>query len=487
MNGDELMEIVGDIDDRFVEKAYDTQRKKGASGWLMPAAAVFVAAVIALGAILYNKPIRLVTPKPLGVMLLGDLNGISRSFEIFKKEELEVAKNEPVELIHKYDAEREKEIQGESKCVLRIGFFVYGGRLYRHVDLGDFGSDELVGEKLGHVRGVGWLGKDPATYDELTGLTGGDIYEVKGFDPEFMVCRKGYGSRITTYVCNCGYVISKGEDVFEQRYRFSDRLETLVYEKPGDHLYKKQYALDPALPEVRSFIEAIDKASWHLMDVMDALWLDTEQWIENDYHKLIFKLGGVDVTATLYNGYHLFIDGFDGCAIDLDEKDIKPLLELMESHEKSVPVENNSDSQFVTVEEARQDPRFGRYVPSFIPEGYELYYCIIRYSVDMNTGKRTGTERISFDFMTKDEKHILVVIGSVSDALEDDAGTDEDKRCTAPIGELTANNIKENWGDNGPEPLRVCGYNDEASIRLSASGVSREDMLRIVRSGFDGK
>ena len=66
MNGDELMEIVGDIDDRFVEKAYDTQRKKGASGWLMPAAAVFVAAVIALGAILYNKPIRLVTPKPLG-------------------------------------------------------------------------------------------------------------------------------------------------------------------------------------------------------------------------------------------------------------------------------------------------------------------------------------------------------------------------------------------------------------------------------------
>lgn len=484
MRSDDLIDAIGGIDDRFIEKANEPERRSKRL-WVIPAAAAFLAAVIGAGALLFRGPIAV--PKPLGVMLMGNLDDSMKNFEIFTKEELELAKNEPVKLIHKYDAEREKEIEEESKCVMRIGFFVYEGRLYTHVDLADFGSAELIGERLGTVKEKGWLGKDPAEYDELTGLTGGDIYEVKGFDPEFMVCMKGRGSRIRTYICKYGYVISKGEDVFERRFHVSDKIETLVYEDPEDHLYEKRYSLDPALPEVRSFIEAMDKASWHLMDVMDAQWLDTEQWIENDYHKLIFKLGGVDVTATLYNGYHLFIDGFGGCAIDLDEKDIKPLLELMESHEKSVPVENNSDSQFVTVEEARQDPRFGRYVPSFIPEGYELYYCIIRYSVDMNTGKRTGTERITFDFMTKDEKHISVVIGSMSDALENDAIDDEDKRCTAPIEELSVNNVKDNWGDNGSEPLRVCGYNDEASIWLSASGVSREDMLRIVRSGFDGK
>ena len=67
------------------------------------------------------------------------------------------------------------------------GLFIYNGRVYRHAQNVD--NPSLRGRYLATVTGLidEWTKADG--YVELAGTTPGEIYTVKGYDPDFMLCQ----------------------------------------------------------------------------------------------------------------------------------------------------------------------------------------------------------------------------------------------------------------------------------------------------------
>ncbi|MBQ7322556.1 MAG: hypothetical protein IJW99_10710 [Clostridia bacterium] len=105
--------------------------------------------------------------------------------------------------------------------------FIYNGRVYRHVQNVD--NPSLRGRYLATVTGLidEWTKADG--YVELAGVTPGEIYTVKGYDPDFMLCQT-YSGGVSIYTCTEGLTVYTGKDWFGDIYRLRRELDTVVCE-----------------------------------------------------------------------------------------------------------------------------------------------------------------------------------------------------------------------------------------------------------------
>ena len=113
-----------------------------------------------------------------------------------------------------------------------LGFFIYQGNCYVHYDW-IYDDVDIIGKHLGAATGLidEWTPRDG--YVEFAGSVKGDFYEVKGYDPSFMLCMKHTDGSISLYVCDTGITLKYGSELYTDRLDLAGNYTSVQYERIG--------------------------------------------------------------------------------------------------------------------------------------------------------------------------------------------------------------------------------------------------------------
>lgn len=213
MKGEQLLHALGEVDEDYLAQVDELWRippKKKRHTWIPMAACLCLVAGVAAWALRGGMGM----PSQGGDQT--NSNGITESTQGIYVPPLEV------ELP-----------QAETETMIDMsGFFIYQGRLYAQMNVVEQGQN-LVGEQLGESSGTidEWTPEDQ--YLEGTGSIGGPFYEVKGYDPRYLLCMvHDYG--VGLFWNNCDITVSTGADVLEEVFHLSDGIVQAESDFQGD-------------------------------------------------------------------------------------------------------------------------------------------------------------------------------------------------------------------------------------------------------------
>lgn len=213
MKGERLLHALGEVDEDYlaqVDKLRRIPAKKKRHTWIPLAACLCLVAGVAAWALRGGMGL----PGKEGDQ--ANSNGITESTQgiYVPPLEVELSQAQPEAMID------------------MIGFFIYQGRLYAQMDVVEQGQD-LVGEQLGESSGTidEWTSEDQ--YLEGTGSVGGPFYEVKGYDPKYMLCMV-YDYGVELFWNNCDITVSTGGDVLEEVFRLFDGIARAEFQSESD-------------------------------------------------------------------------------------------------------------------------------------------------------------------------------------------------------------------------------------------------------------
>ncbi len=213
MKGEQLLHALGEVDEDYLAQVDELRRiapKKKRHTWIPMAACLCLVAGVAAWALRGGMGM----PTKEGDQT--NSNGITESTQGIYVPPLEV------ELP-----------QAETETMIDMsGFFIYQGRLYAQMDVVEQGQN-LVGQQLGESSGTidEWTPEDQ--YLEGTGSIGGPFYEVKGYDPRYLLCMvHDYG--VELFWNNCDITVSTGADVLEEVFHLSDGIAQTEFQSESD-------------------------------------------------------------------------------------------------------------------------------------------------------------------------------------------------------------------------------------------------------------
>lgn len=239
MKGEQLLHALGEVDEEYLAQVDELRRiplKKKRHTWIPMAACLCLVAGVAAWALRGGMGM------PGKESDQTNSNGITESTQGIYVPPLEV------ELP-----------QAETEAMIdMIGFFIYQGRLYAQMDVVEQGQN-LVGEQLGESSGTidEWTPEDQ--YLEGTGSIGGPFYEVKGYDPRYLLCMvHDYG--VGLFWNNCDITVSTGADVLEEVFRLSDGIARAEFQKEVDVQGENRHTTPiTQLEELEAWVDALSQ------------------------------------------------------------------------------------------------------------------------------------------------------------------------------------------------------------------------------------
>lgn len=240
MKGEQLLHALGEVDEDYLAQVDELRRippKKKRHTWIPMAACLCLVAGVAAWALRGGMGM----PGKEGDQT--NSNGITESTQgiYVPPLEVELSQAQPEAMID------------------MIGFFIYQGRLYAQMDVVEQGQD-LVGEQLGESSGTidEWTSEDQ--YLEGTGSVGGPFYEVKGYDPRYLLCMV-YDYGVELFWNNCDITVSTGGDVLEEVFRLSDGIARAEFQSESDVQKDTGYKLTiTPLNQLEAWVNALDQA-----------------------------------------------------------------------------------------------------------------------------------------------------------------------------------------------------------------------------------
>jgi hypothetical protein len=211
-----------------------------------------------------------------------------------------------------------------------VPLVVYRGHVYKMsgVNSGEGSSlrEEMVGEYLGRATGTIDEWSTKKDYEkELAATVWGDVYTVKGYDPDFRICvRDEYQQgKIDLYDRLNGIRLFWGSELFEDRLRLPGRVTAIRYQVHDDwnnSLGNVHYAAIPK--EVwEAFLDAVnfgwfvdaqpEKGSFYA-DKPESSIYDTP----NQAHLFLTLEDGIVVELRLIDGGYV---GYEGCFVRIPE------------------------------------------------------------------------------------------------------------------------------------------------------------------------
>ena len=205
-----------------------------------------------------------------------------------------------------------------------IGFFIYEGRCYVQNESMDMVSpiEDAMGDYIGTVKGSidEWTKEDD--YIDYTGSVGGEVYEIKGIDPKFMLCMRYDNEMIETYINNNGISLYKGSELINDRLHLKENYTQVSYftseEWNNTHPYQTQK--QPTILE-EEYRDVFDR-------FLDAFSEGVFQWkkdiiysssVENEYH-LYFTTGeGIRLHFWLLGDGYVSFHGLNQVCVQIDE------------------------------------------------------------------------------------------------------------------------------------------------------------------------
>lgn len=207
MKGEQLLHALGEVDEEYLAQVDELRRippKKKRHTWVPMAACLCLVAGVAAWALRGGMGM----PSQGGDQI--NSNGMSGSAQGVYVPPLEV----------------------EHESADMTGFFIYQGRIYSQGGMVQEGQ-KLVGVQLGESSGTidEWTPEDQ--YLEGTGSIGGPFYEVKGYDPRYLLCMvHDYG--VELYWNNCDITVSTGANVLEEVFCLSDGIAQAEFQGESD-------------------------------------------------------------------------------------------------------------------------------------------------------------------------------------------------------------------------------------------------------------
>lgn len=157
---------------------------------------------------------------------------------------------------------KEGDLQGDM-----LGFFILNGNCYIQyefqTDYEECGAD-FVGKRVGHITGMidEWTEADG--YVDGAGTYTGDVYEIKGVDPELMLCMVGEDGSVETFLNNNGITLYQGADLVDDWLNLRGNFETLSFETMADNQFvHRQMALSEEEKEIcERFLDAFAESEF---------------------------------------------------------------------------------------------------------------------------------------------------------------------------------------------------------------------------------
>ena len=303
----ELLDAVGGIDSKFVERAGRTAVKRPV--WK---AAVPIAACLVVLAGLYMAYPRLFPAQaPTGnaePSAASDINPVSPG-----ETGQEALRNDGGIYIPAIELP-ESDV---SACM--IGLVVYNGHVYTQSSAYSyFGEaaesiDGLTGDYLGRATGSIDVWSSPEEYDRyLASTVKGEVYTVKGYDSDFRLCIRnmvedpdGEPELWIEFMDRLNDItLTDGKDLFEDRLHVSGRVSSVQWQAHEDWDWGKGNIHEASLPEGawEAFVDSLDSGSF-----IDA-WMPDGSFYEDRPYSSIFDTP---------NQTHLFPNMQDGTIIEL--------------------------------------------------------------------------------------------------------------------------------------------------------------------------
>lgn len=292
---------------------------------------------------------------------------------------------------------REVSLSAEQSADM-LRFFIYRGNCYVEYDR-IYDDADIIGKRLGTATGLidEWTPQDK--YVELAGSVKGDFYEVKGYDPSFMLCMKHGDGSISLFVRDSGLTLKYGSELYTDRLHLAGNYASVQYESHDSWFNSRHelYRLNASDDLIRDLIDGLNAAEFVPYDETENIYSETAS-----YH-LYFKMqDGTTVHLLLWKDGYVIYQGLWGAFVQLQKDSYNKLLEVLENHTGAVPAEPRSVEK--TAEDCVNDPELGRYVPSYAPKNMKMERAEILYYLDPETAKETGTKELTIEYSDSDDE-----------------------------------------------------------------------------------
>ena len=359
---------------------------------------------------------------------------------------------------------------GQSGEMLR--FFIYQGNCYFEYDR-IYDDVDIIGKRLGTATGLIDERTPQDKYVELAGSVKGDFYEVKGYDPSFMLCMRDADGSIFLYVRDSGLTLKYGSELYTDRLHLAGNYASVQYESYDSWCNSRHelYQLNASDELICDFIDGLNAAEFVLYDETEDIYSKTAAY------QLYFKMqDGTTVHLWLWKDGYVVYQGLWGAFVQLQKDSYNDLLEVLENHTGAVPVEYRSGEK--TAEDCVNDPELGKYVPSYAPDDMKVKWAEILYYLDPETAKETGTKELTIEYSDGDDetKYYAVTV----------TWTSEYGKNSWAVPMIDASELKEDSvskkGDsfNGIIELGI-RYGD-VSVVLTGSNIDTETAYQILKS-----
>ena len=368
-----------------------------------------------------------------------------------------------------------------------IGFFIYEGRcyvqyehIYEDVDI----VEEYKGTAIGTIDE--WTPKEG--YVDYAGSIRGDFYSMKGYDPEFMLCTKDSRGVVSTYICNNGITLNYGRELYEDRLHLSENSIGLLYESRMSRYQSmgEIYELDIEEAFIQEFISQLGAEKFLLCkDVAEQ-----EGWDHmghSDMYYLYFTMNnGTKVQLILHDKGYVRFRGFWDVCVKVSAECYDKLLAAFEQ-KKGTPVAKTQEGTGTSYEDVMEDPQLGKYLPSYIPEEFQLKQAEIYYYLEKKTAKETGTMELYLYFVGRDNADRSYTI-TVSWA--DEYGNNGWSGPMVEFADLSPDIITENskMADStvtSPVQYPKTDFGiwyEDASVVISSRGLEADEVMKIMES-----
>ena len=218
-----------------------------------------------------------------------------------------------------------------------LAFFIYEGRCYVQDQYYKVGFS-LVGDYVGTSKGLidEWTTEEG--YVDYVGSVSGQFYEVKGYDPAFMLCMKFDDGAVETFINNNGISLGKGADLIEDRLCLTNNYEKMTFktqkEWDEDFRNEKNHVLPEAYDNlIEQFLDDFSSADFIYVSDTPLDVNGTGRYHDNkdNYHLTFHTKDGLEFDFVLYEEGYVRFQGFGGVCVQIDSNLYEQLLAAFEA------------------------------------------------------------------------------------------------------------------------------------------------------------
>lgn len=215
-----------------------------------------------------------------------------------------------------------------------IAFFIHNGRCYVQYDLVKNGAD-FVGKRVGTIRGMidEWTPEDG--YVDGAGSVTGDIYEVEGVSPDFMLCMVWDDGVVETYINNNGISLEKGSDLVDDRLHLRANFETVSFQT--DKEYSHTQKAPNELPEdtKKLFQQFLDSFAEHEFVYMEGKSYypyggNTDN--SHIYHLYFTTENGLVIRFSLMGDGYVCFPWINGVCVQIEREIYDEVVQLLQGY-----------------------------------------------------------------------------------------------------------------------------------------------------------